>query len=142
MPLLSSLASVFGLGFIYFVAALPTGAALGLPMVVAMLTAWFGYSVGALVIVLIGEPLRKKLAARFRWNPNPEKPGFVLRAWKRWGLPALAVLAPVTIGPQVAVVAGLTLGVPALRLVVAVSLGVIPWCIGFGLAAYGIAGLF
>lgn len=124
-------ATVFGLGFGYFIGAIPAGAAFGLSLFVVPVIAWLGYTLGAVVVILLGEPLRRKLAAKFNLHPRPgTKPGLIHRAWNRYGLPALALLAPVTIGPQLGGILGLALGVSPFRLVSALSLGLIPWAVG------------
>jgi hypothetical protein len=131
MHFLGGLASVFSLGFLYFISAIPAGAALGVPLWLAALAAWLGYSVGAVVIVAAGAPLREMLTRRFRIEARPAKPTLVHRAWDRFGLPALGLLAPVTIGPQIGALLGLALGASPVRLMLALSLGVLPWAAAF-----------
>jgi membrane protein YqaA with SNARE-associated domain len=138
MQWLGGCASVFGLGFIYFILAIPTGAKLGLPLWLAATVAWLGYTAGGAVVVFAGAPLREWLMRRFKIQPNPEKPSLIHRAWNRFGLPAVGLLAPVTIGPQGSALLGLALGVSKWRLLLAISLGAIPWAIGFALAAAGV----
>jgi hypothetical protein len=138
MHFVGSLASVFGLGFVYFISAIPAGIALNLPLWLAALFAWLGYSTGAAVVVLAGAPLREWLMRRFKIQIDPEKPSLPLRIWKRYGLPAMGLLAPVTIGPQAGALLGLALGERKLRLLLAISLGAMPWAIGFAVvAAFG-----
>jgi hypothetical protein len=133
MQFLGGLATVFGLGFIYFISAIPTGAALKLPLWIAALAAWLGYSAGGVVVAFAGAPLRAWLTRRFKIAPDPENPSLVLRAWRRYGLPALGLLAPVTIGPQAGALLGLALGASRGRLVAALSLGAIPWAAAFAI---------
>ena len=131
MHFLGGLASVFGLGFLYFISAIPAGAALGVPLWLAALAAWLGYTAGAVLVACAGAPLREMLTRRFKIEAKPAKPTLVHRAWDRFGLPALGLLAPVTIGPQIGALLGLALGASPLRLVLALSLGVLPWAAGF-----------
>ncbi|HEY8900042.1 MAG TPA: hypothetical protein VIM61_06490 [Chthoniobacterales bacterium] len=139
MHFLGGLASVFSLGFLYFISAIPAGAALGVPLWLAALAAWLGYSVGAVVIVAAGAPLREMLTRRFRIEARPAKPTLVHRAWDRFGLPALGLLAPVTIGPQIGALLGLALGASPVRLMLALSLGVLPWAAAFAtLVGFGV----
>jgi len=133
MQFLSSLAAVLGLGFVYFISAIPAGAALKLPLWLAALAAWLGYSAGGAVVVFAGAPLRAWLMRRSKIRIAQENPSLVLRAWKRFGLPALGLLAPVTIGPQVCALLGLALGASKGRLVAAISLGAIPWAAAFAI---------
>ncbi len=139
MQSLAALAAVFGLGFGYFISAIPAGAALQLPVWLAAMAAWAGYACGGIVIVLAGEPLRDWIIRKFRIKLSPENPGLIFPAWNRFGLPALGLLAPVTIGPQIGALLGLAFGVPRWRLAAALALGVIPWCVAFAiLTALGV----
>ncbi len=131
MQLLGSLATVFGLGFLYFISAIPAGAALKLPLWLAALAAWLGYSAGGALIIFAGAPLREWFMRRLKIQANPENPSLVHRAWRRFGLPAMGLLAPVTIGPQAGALLGLALGAQKFRLLVAISLGALPWAILF-----------
>ncbi|MDD5199596.1 MAG: small multi-drug export protein [Terrimicrobiaceae bacterium] len=124
-------ASVFGLGFLYFVSAIPAGAALGLPLWLAAVAAWLGYASGGVVVALAGAPVRDWLTRRFKIGPRVGKPSLVMRAWDRFGLPALGLLAPVTVGPQAGTLLGLALGAPKGLLVLAIALGALPWAAGF-----------
>ncbi|MEO8204987.1 MAG: small multi-drug export protein [Chthoniobacterales bacterium] len=138
MQFLGALGSVFGLGIVYFVGAIPAGVAMKLPLLVAAFVAWLGYSAGSFIIILVGKPLQEWCMKKFKINTNPEKPSVIMRAWKAYGLPALGLLAPVTIGSPTGTVLGLALGVPPWRLCIAISLGVIPWVVLFAsLTAFG-----
>lgn len=119
-----------GLGFIYFIGAIPAASAAGVPVWTAALLAWIGYSLGGLVIALLGEPVRLALTRRFHKQINPSSNGWFQRAIHKYGLPALGLLAPVTIGPQIGALAGIALGISKWPLTLALSLGVIPWCVG------------
>jgi hypothetical protein len=131
--------SVLGLGFLYFIAAIPTGAALGLPLWLAAVVAWLGYTAGGVLVACGGASLRDWLTKRFRIEARLARPTFVYRAWDRFGLPALALLGPVTTGPQLGALLGLALGARRGPLVLAISLGAIPWAVAFAvLTAYGV----
>ena len=56
------------------------------------------------------------------------------RAWARFGLLGLALLAPVTVGAQVGAVIGLSLGARPLRLWIALTLGGALWAAAITLA--------
>lgn len=131
MQFLGSLAAVFGLGAVYFISAIPAGVALKLPLWLTALAAWLGYCAGGALIVFAGAPLRDLMMKRLKIEANPDRPTFILRAWKRFGLPAMGLLAPVTIGPQIAALLGTALGAPKVRLFLAISLGALPWAITF-----------
>ena len=123
----AALLLAFGLGFVYFIAAIPAAVAAGLPWPLAVLGAWAGYSAGALVVTMAGAPLRAWLARKLPLpTPNPEKRFW--RIWQRAGLPGLGLIAPITVGPQVAALLAVAAGSPAGRVTVALSLGALPWC--------------
>lgn len=128
--MISALLLGLGLGFLYFISSIPAAAAAGAPLWAAAVVAWIGYSLGALVIALLGEPVRDRLTRRFHKQLDPSNDRWFQRCMVRFGLPALGLLAPITIGPQIGSLAGIALGIPKWRLTLALSMGVIPWCIG------------
>lgn len=139
MPVLATLASVFGLGFLYFISAVPAGVALGLPAWLAALAAWLGYASGGFLVSYAGAPIRDWLTARLKVNPHPEKRTLLLRAWDRFGLWALGLLAPVTVGPQIGSLIALALGARRFPTALALALGALPWAALFaGLVALGV----
>lgn len=139
MHWLGSVATVFGLGFIYFISAIPAGAAFGLPVWVAALFAWAGYAAGGLAVAVAGEPVRAWLMKKLRVRPGSDSPNFVMRAWKRFGLPALGLIAPVTMGPQAGALLAIALGAKRVPVIIAFAIGAIPWAIAFAvLTAFGV----
>jgi predicted branched-subunit amino acid permease len=134
--------TAFGLGFLYFISAIPAGVAANAPVAVAAVAAWLGYSVGGLVILLAGAPLRGWIARKLKINPTPDPKKLFWRVWHRFGLWGLGLIAPVTIGPQATAVIALALGESPRRIQLAISLGVAPWAIAFGiLTALGVHAL-
>ena len=132
-------ALAFGFGFVYFLGAIPAGTAAGAPLWVAAFSAWMGYSTGALVVLLAGAPLRNWLIRRLNIPVERDSSKWIWRIWDRWGLLGLGLLAPVTIGPQAGSILALAVREVPLRVFLALSLGVIPWCILFTvLVGYGI----
>lgn len=134
----ASLLLPLGLGFAYFVAAIPAGIAAGVPVPLAALLAWAGYSAGAAVVLLAGTPLRDWLSRKFKIGERSNRPGIVRRVWDRWGLAGLGILAPVTLGPQAGSLLALALGSKPVPVFAAISLGVIPWCVGFSIVGSAI----
>lgn len=131
-----------GLGFLYFIGAVPAGVAAGAPVWLAAVAAWLGYSAGGLVILLAGAPLRAWITRKLKINPSPDPAKLFWRVWHRFGLWGLGLMAPVTVGPQAAAVIALALGEPPRRIQLAISLGGIPWAIVFGtLTVLGARGL-
>ena len=127
--MLTGVLTAAGLGFLYFIAAIPAGVAAGASPWSAATGAWIGYSAGAAVVAFGGKPLRDWLAAR---RKRPAKtPAWIEGVWNRFGIAGLGLLAPVTVGPQAAALLAIAFGTDALRSTLAMSLGVLPWCAGF-----------
>ncbi len=131
--MLPGIAAAFGLGFLYFLGAIPSGAAAGAPVWAAAFAAWLGYSAGGAVVLAAGAPLRDWLVRRLKIPVARDPSKLVWRAWDKWGLAGLGLLAPVTIGPQVGGILALAMNGRPLRIFVALSAGVMPWCVLFAL---------
>jgi len=127
--MLTGMATAFGLGFLYFIAAVPAGVAAGAPAWVAGLAAGLGYLAGAAVVLLAGAPLREWLVRKLKIPVERDPSKLVWRMWERGGLLGLCLIAPVTIGPQVTTVIALAVGEKPRRILVAVAFGVLPWCV-------------
>jgi len=139
---MAGILTAFGLGFLYFISAIPAGVAAHAPVWLAAFAAWLGYSVGGLVILLAGAPLRGWIARKLKINPTPDPTKLFWKAWHRFGLWGLGLIAPVTIGPQAMAVIALALGESPRHIQLAISLGVAPWAIAFGiLTALGVHAL-
>ncbi len=123
----------FGLGFFYFVGAVPGGVAAGLSVGVAALVAWAGYAAGAAVMLLVSPAARDWIARKLRLPRERDPRKLFWRAWERFGLPGMGLLAPVTIGPQASCLLALALGEKPMRVFAALVLGALPWCVGFAL---------
>lgn len=122
-----AVASTFTLAFFYFIGAVPAGTALGLPPFAAALTAWASYSCGVALVAFGGTPLRNWLIRRFRLSLDPDPTKLFWRAWARYGMPGLALLAPVTLGSQMGALIGLALGTKPLPLVGWMAVGGALW---------------
>src|SRR5689334_23918653 len=104
--LVSALAGIFGLAFFWFWGAIPAGLALGLNPILVAVTVWLSYVAGVVLVVLIGEPLRVRLMARFAKSGSDKPQSPIQRVWDRFGLIGLALLAPVTTGSQIGAALG------------------------------------
>ena len=134
----SGFVTALGLGFLYFIAAVPAGVAAGAPAWLAGLAAWLGYVAGAAVVLLAGAPLREWLVRKLKIPVERDPSKLVWRMWERGGLLGLCLIAPVTIGPQATAVIALAVGEKLRRILGAVALGVLPWCVLFAvLTAFG-----
>jgi hypothetical protein len=125
----AAVVSVFSLAFVSFWPAIPSGIALGLTPLVVILTTSISYAAGVALVLLVGKPLQSWLARRFdKTVANPDS--LVRRAWQRFGVIGLGLLAPMTVGAQVGAVIGLALNVPPRRLFIWMVSGAILWSIG------------
>ena len=129
---MTGLLTAFGLGFLYFISAIPAGVAAHAPVWVAAAAAWLGYSAGGLVVLLAGAPLRAWITGKLKIDPTPDPSKLFWRVWHRFGLWGLGLIAPVTVGPQATAAIALALGEPPVRIQLAISLGVFPWVAAFG----------
>jgi uncharacterized membrane protein len=127
MSILPQLLSVFGIAFFSFWASIPAGLALGVQPVLVALTAIVSYALGVGLIVVLGEPVRQRLLRRFGSRVTSDPESTIRRAWDRYGLIGLALLAPVTTGAQIGAIVGLTFGASPRRLFIAMSLGAVFW---------------
>ncbi len=127
----TGLSTAFGLGFLYFIAAVPAGVAAGAPAWLAGLAAGLGYVAGAGVVLLAGAPLREWLVRKLKIPVERDPSKLVWRMWERGGLLGLCLIAPVTIGPQATAVIALAVGEKPRRILAAVAVGVLPWCAAF-----------
>lgn len=131
--MLAAALSTFTLAFFYFIGAIPAGSALGVSPFVAAVIAWVSYSCGVALIALGGAPLRDWLIHRFRLSLEPDPKQLFWRVWGRYGVPGLALLAPVTVGSQVGALIGLAVGTPPLRLIGWMMVGAGLWSIAIAL---------
>ena len=129
---MTGILTAFGLGFLYFVSAIPAGVAAHAPVWASVLAAWLGYSAGCLLVLTAGAPLRAWITRKLRIDPRPDPTKIFWRIWHRFGIWGLGLAAPVTIGPQASAVLCLALGESPRRIQAAVSLGVLPWAVALG----------
>jgi hypothetical protein len=92
-----------------------------------------------MVVLAAGAPLRMWLIKKLNISVKRDTSKLIWRVWDKWGLAGLGLLAPVTIGPQIGTILALTIGERPIRILVALSAGVVPWCILFAvLVGFGI----
>lgn len=132
---MTGILTAFGLGFLYFISAIPAGIAAHAPVWAAALAAWLGYSAGGLVVLLAGAPLRDWITRKLKIDPKPDNSKLFWKVWHRFGLWGLGLIAPITIGPQVTAILALALGESPRRIQLAIVLGVFPWVIVLGFLA-------
>ncbi len=127
--LLPKLIGVFALAFFSFTYAVLAGLALGLGPVVIVVITWVSYTLGVVLTVLLGDPLRKRLLARFGGKLASNPQSLVRRVWDRYGLIGLSLLAPVTTGSQIGAIVGLSFGESPRRVTIGLALGGALWSI-------------
>lgn len=140
--------SVFGLGFLYFITAIPVAVAAGVSLSLAAGLAWFGYCGGTVLVTLLGVPLRTWIMKKMKLSLAPHSlissksdsrtKKFFWKAWDRYGLLGTALIAPVTVGPQIATLLLLALGQSPQKIILFISLGALPWVAFFvGMIKFG-----
>jgi len=135
---MTGIVTALGLGFLYFISAIPAGVAAHAPVWLAATAAWLGYSAGGLVVLVAGAPLRTWFTRKMKIDLKPDPTKLFWRIWHCFGLWGLGFVAPVTVGPQVTAVIALALGESPRRIQLAISLGVLPWVVALGfLTAFG-----
>lgn len=139
---IAGLLTVLGLGALELWAAIPAGLALRLSAVVTGITATVGAILGVLVVLFLGERVRRKLMQRQNGKDEKGPHGYIYRIWHRYGVIGLGLLAPLLTGAPLGTALGLTLGAPPGRLFLWVSLGIVLWSTVLTLiAALGWAGI-
>jgi hypothetical protein len=133
--------STFALAFFYFWPSIPSGLALGLAPVVVVITTALSYIVGVALVLLLGKPVQQWLLRRF--NKTVDNPDSLLRrAWNRFGIIGLGLLAPITVGAQIGTVIGLALNAPPRKLFLSMALGAVLWSIALTIAvSLGLVGV-
>ena len=127
MDELPKLISVFGIAFLSLWASIPAGLALGLNPVAVVGTAAVSYASGVGLVVFLGQPIRNWLMRRFGDKISGDPNSAVRRAWDRFGLIGLALLAPITTGAQIGAAVGMALNAPPRRLFVLMAIGGLAW---------------
>lgn len=128
-----ALITTFALGVVYFISAIPVALIAGAPLWAAALMAWLGYTVGGGIVVGLGAPLRKWLFKKMHLSLELNSKKLLWRIWEKYGLVGMSLIAPVTIGPEVAAILLLALGEKPKKIVGSLALGVLPWVGGFAL---------
>lgn len=135
--------TVFGWGVVYFIGAVPFGVfVLKLNPALTAFSAWAGYTAIAAAMIVISDSSRQWIVRKLHIpaEPNPEK--LFWRVWLRYGLPGLALLAPVTIGPYAAAIIATLLGVKWQRWLPWIAFSAVPYCVVFAILCAYFPGLF
>jgi len=111
-----------------------TGVALGLSPVLSGAVSIASAVVGVTLVVVAGERLQGRIYRSRRLARRRER---IERVWKRYGIPGLALQAPLLTGPLLATLLALALGAPPRSLLVWMLASVVLW----GLVLTGAAAL-
>jgi uncharacterized membrane protein len=126
MELAIKILTVIGLGAFELWAAIPTGFALQLHPVLVSFAAALGAGLSALVVILLGGRLRVLLLRHHDSKTHKKgKPGLIDKIWQRYGVIGLGLVAPLLTGAPIGAALGLALGIPASRLFLWLSLGIV-----------------
>lgn len=136
------LLAVFGLGMTGLWQGVPAGFALKLHPVVTGVTAAAGSLVATVLVVFLGDRLRERLLRRKQPADSAQRERLIDRVWRRYGVVGLGLLGPGLTGAPLGAALGLSLRVPARRLLSWLALGIVLWSIALTLVGiFGVAGV-
>jgi hypothetical protein len=121
---------IFALSWLAFWPAIPAGIALGLSPVVVIATTTMSYTSGVAAVLLVGGRLREWFMRRVNRGGAVNPDSRIQQIWKRYGIIGLGLASPMTVGAQAGAVIGVTLNVPARKLLLWMTLGALAWSIG------------
>jgi membrane protein DedA with SNARE-associated domain len=109
IPLLSKYGLVYLIGILELWGAVPAGLAFKLnPVYVAIVSA-AGAMTGAILVLIIGEPLRRWLLRLKKTNLEKEN-GKLKHIWEKHGIPGLCIISPVFLGAHLGAAIGIAFG--------------------------------
>ena len=126
METLLQLLGVFALSLVELWAAVPAGAALGLPPILVWLATVAGALLCIVVVVLAGERQRAWLVSRLG-RGRAREGGRLRRIWERYGVIGWGLLGPLVLGAPLAAALGVGLGAPRRGLLLWLGAGVVLW---------------
>ena len=130
---------VFGLSMIDIWGAVPIGFVLKFTPFQIMLITILGSLIGILVVTLIGDPIKRRLAKR---HTNNKKESAIKRIWLKYGVIGLGLIAPIISGSSIGMAVGLIFGAKTRKLLFWMSVGIIIWCVILTYLGYiGISGI-
>ncbi len=116
---------------------LPAGLAVGLPPVVAGAAATVGGVLGVLILVKAGGRLQRWVEERGLFSKRRKR---VERLWNRYGVPGMALQAPMLTGAPLATIISLGLGASPRGLLIWMTASLVLWgAVLTGAAALGLS---
>ncbi len=121
---------------------IPAGFALRLHPALIGVTAGAGSFVAMLIVLFLGDKLRHRLLRRRKPEDEAPRERLIERVWRRYGVVGLGLLGPGITGAPLGAALGLSLRVPARRLLFWLALGIVLWTLGITIAGiFGTAGI-
>ena len=140
MGLLLKLLSTAAAGALDVWVGIFTGVALGLHPILSGVVSIVSALVGVTLVVVLGERLQGRIYRSRRLAKRRER---IERVWKRYGIPGVALQAPLLTGPLLATVLALGLGAPPRPLLVWMIASIVLWGAALtGAAALGLSLFF
>lgn len=137
MGLLPKLLSTAAAGALDVWVGIVTGVALGLPPVLSGAVSIASAVLGVTLVVAAGERLQGRIYRSRRLARRRER---IERVWERYGIPGVALQAPLLTGPLLATVLALGLGAPPRPLLVWMLASIALWGAAItGAAALGLS---
>ena len=126
----AGLITVFGLGVVDVLMAVPAGILLELNPFLIFILSSLGGILGTLVILILGENIRDWFL-KWRYGENREiKRGRIYYVWNKYGVIGLGLLSPVLLGAPLTATLGIDLGAQKGRLILWISIGILLWSAG------------
>ncbi len=140
MGLLLKLLSTAAAGALDVWVGIFTGVALGLHPISSGVVSIASAVVAVMLVVVLGERLQGRIYRSRRLLRRRER---IERVWKRYGIPGVALQAPLLTGPLLATVLALGLGAPPRPLMVWMIASIVLWGAALtGAAALGLSLFF
>ncbi|QKY71066.1 small multi-drug export protein [Lentibacillus sp. CBA3610] len=134
--------------FMEILGVIPIGVAAGLPAIPVSVVAFLGNMSTIWLLILLAERVKTWLKKR-REKKEKEKESSAKRGergkaiWKKYGLPGLAIVAPILVGSHLAAVVAIGAGGERRQIFLWMTISIIIWTIATGIAShYGIDYLF
>jgi hypothetical protein len=128
------LLAVLGLGAVTLWGAIPIGLALGLDPWAAGVAAAMGAALGTLAVSAVGDRIRSHPPTPLAKAATRQR-GLLYRIWASYGVPGLALAAPLFVGAPLGTAMGIILGAPTARLLLWTMLGIVFWSAGLTFVA-------
>lgn len=102
--------TIVGLGALEFKAAIPAGLAMRLDPFATSAAATLGATLDTVVILLLGENIRRLIIAKHGPASGSTRFGWLERAYSRFGPAGLGLVAPLLVGTPIGTALGISLG--------------------------------